>query len=44
MIGLVTCSVLLHRRPSSGPRYSVEIVVHGPDGKIIPAVRRVGAQ
>ena len=40
LLGLLVCvGLLAHRKPAE-PGYSVEIVVHGPDGKVIPAIRR----
>jgi hypothetical protein len=38
---MVTCTVLLHRKPAVVPNGKVEVVVHGPDGSVIPPVRRV---
>jgi hypothetical protein len=38
--GLIVCSWKLYRfRPQQQPHYTVEITVHGPDGKTIPIVR-----
>jgi hypothetical protein len=37
--GLLYCSWRVHQTKFAAPRYQVEIVVHGPDGKVIPAVR-----
>jgi len=41
LIGLLSCVWLLARRPSTRGAARVEIVVYGPDGKIIPAIHRV---
>jgi hypothetical protein len=39
-LGMVTCTVLLHHKPAPAPTGKVEVIVHAPDGSVIPAVRR----
>lgn len=39
--GLLYCSWRVHQTKfAAAMHYNVEIVVHGPDGKVIPAVRQ----
>jgi hypothetical protein len=41
MAGLLVCSWKAYRaRPQATPHFTVEITVHGPDGKTIPIVSR----
>jgi hypothetical protein len=42
VIGILICGLLAGRKRPAAPRDTVEIVVHGPDGTVIPKVRRVG--
>jgi hypothetical protein len=37
---MLTCAWLLRTKPRVVPEGKVEIIVHGPDGTTIPAVRR----
>jgi hypothetical protein len=37
--GLLYCLWRVHQTKFAALHYTVEVVVHGPDGKVIPAVR-----
>jgi hypothetical protein len=39
-IGLLNCVWRIHRAKFDVPGRKVEIIVYGPDGKVIPAVRK----
>ena len=39
VVGLLYCWWRVHQTKFAAPHYNVEVVVYGPDGKVIPAVR-----